>query len=579
MGRLFGIARCLPLFFLCLGLCCTLSRDNPYDPENPDFVMPEFSCRINIRDIDDMSEVKGAELIYLYNERADTAKTDTGSSLKISVKENTASERISVEIIGVYSKNHILNESFRLTLSKQGRDTTLLMHDLSAKPVPWDRDLSFADTNETSLVWYTSKADSFDFYRLIRYNIIQEVYDTISCINERVDTSFIDTGVKENQKYAYSIDVVSLNGSVKTGSELRLDIPNDHPAPSHILDIEADYFICLNITWTKNSDADFSKYVVYRSQDSVVFDSVYSIEDREDTVWLDTTLDQAGLECYYSITTVDTGGLDAAGDTVSGVNTVSIDQGLIYVHEGTFTMGRSEGSGAPKNQRPQREVWLSSFLIDRYEVTRGRYVEFLNQGNISYYNDSMSSIGITQESSGFVLDSSVENYPVAWVSWGDAQAFCEWAGGRLPTEAEWEKAARGEDKRLYPWGNEFYYNQSPPDFFLGNYVLGYVESDDKGYAYDGAMYAAPVGNYSSGVSPYGLYDASGNVKEWCSDWYSHTPPMDSIDPLGPEVGLYKTYRGGSFTSYPEEMTVTARFYSSPDVIRKDLGFRCVYEPR
>jgi formylglycine-generating enzyme required for sulfatase activity len=102
-------------------------------------------------------------------------------------------------------------------------------------------------------------------------------------------------------------------------------------------------------------------------------------------------------------------------------------------------------------------------------------------------------------------------------------------------------------------------------------VIGYVESDDSGYTFDGARFSAPVGNYSSGVSYYGLYDMAGNVSEWCSDWYANNANES------PEFGLRKSIRGGSFKNYLEELTVTSRFSLDPTLRKEDLGCRCVYQ--
>ncbi|MFW5960289.1 MAG: SUMF1/EgtB/PvdO family nonheme iron enzyme [Chitinivibrionales bacterium] len=565
--------------FLCCFLFCTLSRNNPYDPDNPDFVMPEFTCVVNICDANTLKGIEDAEIVYSYKDEMDSVETDTGSRAVIRVKENTASSRLVVEILDIHSESHSLYDPFKVSLSREGRDTTVLLYDVSAASVPWDTSESFADSSGVSLVWHQSRSDSFDFYQVVRKNIITGTTDSLAPEYSRADTSFKDTGVEENQKYAYTLRVVSLNGVSQVGEEIRFDMPNSSPDPSEIVEVVPDYFICLRLRWEKNTEDDFLKYVIYRSMDSLTFDSVFTVLDRSDTVWLDTSLDQAGVRYHYFIKSVDTGRKYSISDTVSGVNQVSVEQGMEYIHEGKFYMGRDEDSGAPLNQQPEREIWESSFLIDRYEVTIGRYTEFLNDGNGDHYNDSMSNIGISQSGEGFLLDSSKANHPVVWVTWEDAASFCEWAGGRLPYESEWEKAARGSDKRLYPWGNDFYKSQSPPDYFLANYVVGYVESDDNGYSYDGAMYTSPIGNYSEGASPYGVYDMSGNVKEWCMDWYSNTPPVDSTDPEGPEMGLFRTYRGGSFKSYPKEMMTTFRFYSEPGKSMRDLGFRCVYEPR
>jgi formylglycine-generating enzyme required for sulfatase activity len=330
------------------------------------------------------------------------------------------------------------------------------------------------------------------------------------------------------------------------------------------------------MNWRKNNNYDFSHYTVYRGTDPFTFDSICTISNRNDTVWRDTTIESEARRYYYYLKTVDNGGLFSISDTVSQINRTTIEKCLIYIHEGPFTMGRS-GSDVPLNQQPAHTVWLSSYLIDRYEVTVERYTAFLNDGNNAWYNDSMATIGITRDGSDFIFDTTRAHYPMTWLSWSDADTFCSWDGGQLPTEAQWEKAARSSTGLLYPWGNNFYYNQNPTDYFLANYIVVYIPVDDSGYSNDGARYTAPVGNYASGVSPFGLYEMAGNVSEWCFDWYANDFPEDTIDPKGAVIGLWRSYRGGSFKNYPEELTATYRFRYDPSVRKDDLGCRCAYE--
>ena len=552
-----------------------IPRDNPYDPANPDFVMPHFFCTIELRD-ETNAGIGSATVIYSYENAIDTVFIDSGESADIRIEKNTAAIKITVQILSITAPSHRLDEPFEITLLREGNQATVYLHNRGPQPVPWDTLKTRPDTAGINLVWHASNAELFSFYRLVRINRTTKDTDTMAVFDNNKDTVFFDGVVDENTEYLYRIHVVSTEGICKTGDEYRVTASNRSPSPAVIVKIEPDFFLYLRLTWRSNADDDFSRYTMYRSADGKLFDSVYVTGSREDTVWLDTTIDEAASRYFYYLSVIDAGGLSSVSDTVSEVNRTAVERSLVYVHEGPFVMGRN-GDGIPLNQQPAHTVMLSSFLIDRYEVTVGRFAEFLNAGNGSFYSDSMAAVGIKKNGSLFLPDSSRLSYPMVWLSWSDADTFCRWEGGHLPTEAQWEKAARGSDRRIYPWGSSFYLNQHPTDFFLANYITGYIPVDDSGYSNDGARYTAPVGNYAAGISLYDLYDMAGNASEWSYDWYANEFPADSIDPEGPELGLWRSYRGGSYKNYPEELMATYRFRYDPTARKDDLGCRCAYK--
>lgn len=221
-------------------------------------------------------------------------------------------------------------------------------------------------------------------------------------------------------------------------------------------------------------------------------------------------------------------------------NTDAVDASMVFVPPGDFIMDSNT-------------VYLDSFWIDKTEVTNAMYAQCVQAGTC---NPPRSNRSNTRES--YYGNPEFDQYPVLYVSWLDANAYCTWAGGRLPTEAEWEKAARGTDSRQFPWGN-----QDPSGSIdLLNY-----------YAQD----TAEVGSYPIGASPYGALDMAGNVSEWVADWlsleyYNNPPPSN---PLGPDSGEYRVWRGGSWANTSIDLVNTySRTGNLPTDASGGIGFRC-----
>ena len=222
---------------------------------------------------------------------------------------------------------------------------------------------------------------------------------------------------------------------------------------------------------------------------------------------------------------------------------------MVLVPAGEFTMGSEEGDD---DEQPIHRVVLDSFYLDQFEVTNGRFAKFVAA------IQSEPPWGFADQETPVVH----ADRPVRWVNWMDAIGYCLWAGKRLPTEAEWEKAARGTDGRVYPWGNE------PPT--AAHAVFGLKEGDET---------VSPIGNRDQGQSPYGVHDLAGNLYEWVTDWYDEQfyTTMSVINPRGPAEGTAKVQRGGSYTNTPYRLRAAFRTKGDPTEQDPHVGFRCAQD--
>jgi len=221
---------------------------------------------------------------------------------------------------------------------------------------------------------------------------------------------------------------------------------------------------------------------------------------------------------------------------------------MVYIPAGNFLMGSADNDeDASDDEKPQNTVTLDAYWIDRTEVTNAMFRRFVSDAG---YTWGSSYVG-------------EDDYPVVNISWDDASAYCAWAGGRLPTEAQWEKAARGTDGRLYPWGDQ------PASCEYA------VMNDSRGNGC-GKSRAWPVGSKPNGVSPYGVLDMAGNAWEWVKDWYSDTyyQSSPSSNPTGPGSGEARVLRGGSWYDYWRIGRAAYRHCSVPALRGVDTGFRC-----
>ena len=253
---------------------------------------------------------------------------------------------------------------------------------------------------------------------------------------------------------------------------------------------------------------------------------------------------------------------------------------MLLVPAGDFTMGSDAGADLTEcrkfrsdctrswfiDEEPPHLVYLDAFYIDKYEVTNALYAACVGAGECL---PPKMTTSYTRAS--YYGDPQYGDYPVVHVDWNMANAYCEWRGARLPSEAEWEKAARGTDGRIYPWGNAF-------DDGLANFCDRNCPLPDRASTSydDGYTDTAPVGAYPGGVSPYGIFGMAGNVWEWVADWYSAKYYSRSPDrnPPGPDAGQDRVIRGGSWNRYVNHLQTANRRGYDPTLAYGSIGFRC-----
>lgn len=229
---------------------------------------------------------------------------------------------------------------------------------------------------------------------------------------------------------------------------------------------------------------------------------------------------------------------------------------MLLVEAGSFLMGSDAGDN---DERPAHTVQLDGYYIDTYEVTNAQYKVCVDALKCQLPQNTL-----------FYISSTYRNHPVVFVNWEMAVEFCEWRDARLPSEAEWEKAARGTNNLYYPWGWTF-----------GDNILNYCDLDcayswaDKTHR-DYYTMTAPVDNYPDGKSVYGVFNMAGNAAEWVADWYAKDYyAISSVEsPSGPEFGTYRILRGGSWYSRKLDVRTFVRSHLRPEVAYNYTGFRC-----
>ena len=224
-----------------------------------------------------------------------------------------------------------------------------------------------------------------------------------------------------------------------------------------------------------------------------------------------------------------------------------------YFPEGEFEMGSPEGKGK-KNEHPRHKVYLSAFFLDKYEVTFSDFEAYL-AANLKKYPTITGWIDRKPRS-------DMIKKPIFGLQWKRCRNYCSWRGKRMPTEAEWERAAKGKENRAYPWGN------AEPDKKRANF--GKCCFIQKGKV------LTEVGHYEMGMTPEGIYDLGGNVAEWVNDWYDkkyyHKTPYKN--PQGPKKGKYHVIKGGAWNSLPTYLRSSSRYGDSDAKDYYGIGCRC-----
>lgn len=236
---------------------------------------------------------------------------------------------------------------------------------------------------------------------------------------------------------------------------------------------------------------------------------------------------------------------------------------MILIPAGDFWMGCDENDiDCETREKPKRKIFLNDFYIDKYPITIGQFIKFVKESGYQAKGECKK----VAESS-YMYDQKMD-HPITGVTWADAKAYCDWSGKRLPTEAEWEKAARGTDGRLFPWGNKWNKN------FCDNPFMDKKEHVTKKKSFGGTL---PVGRFQDGLSPYGVMDMLGAVEEWCNDWYDfyYYRYGHTRNPRGPLSGRFRVIRGASRMNKDlNSYRCNKRGFCTPDVSLNTIGFRC-----
>ena len=291
----------------------------------------------------------------------------------------------------------------------------------------------------------------------------------------------------------------------------------------------------------------------------------------------------AAVQCASLAPSLGTGTAHCQSSCIGYDLSACENQAMVYVPAGPFMMGCNEAidGDCDEDEKPYHQVQLSAFLIDRYEVSADEYAGCVATGACTESWAESANCNFQVKTDGtWAVRRGRGTHPANCVTYAEAVSYCAWAQKRLPTEAEWEKAALGTTRAVFPWGtslptcdravvNGWYYNPNDIDANANGYVEGY------GCGRDGTWDVLGTG-FEAGISPYGGVHMSGNVTEWVSDWYSedYTALIDQADPQGVTEGELRAARGGSWSSFKVNLRAANRGYFDPLRFSSSFGFRC-----
>jgi formylglycine-generating enzyme required for sulfatase activity/DNA-binding CsgD family transcriptional regulator len=312
----------------------------------------------------------------------------------------------------------------------------------------------------------------------------------------------------------------------------------------------------------------FSCLIFYRNLPALYAWSQGPIPPPPEPIPTSTLLSLAKTVAPTSIPTIPSSPTQSPTSTpIEIVTEISPKDGmlLVYVPAGEFRMGSRDGDPQTSvEELPQHAIYLDGYWIDQNEVTNQQYAMCVADSGACTPPIKTNSLS----RNSYYDDYQYANYPVIFVSWSQAAAYCTWAGRQLPTEAEWEKAARGPEGRIYPWGNNF--NGTLANYCDVNCNNGW--KDDR--FDDGYTDTAPAGGYPGGASVYGALNMAGNVYEWVADWYGPYDRISQSNPTGPDSGQERIMRGGSWGDDIGHIRAAIRSHVPPDYWTDYIGFRC-----